>query len=103
MPFAYEPGQNDITTTDTEGLITLIRVARAAGVKRFVMTSFSGGIDLDFVIRAPADEVYRRSRAMLERAASRGGYALGTGNSVPEYLPAGSLFAMHRAARDFAG
>lgn len=57
-----------------------------------------GGIDLDFVIRAPADEVYRRSRAMLERAASRGSYALGTGNSVPEYVDDAKYFAMVRAA-----
>lgn len=61
MPFAYQPGQNDITTTDTEGLITLIRVARAAGVKRFVMTSFSGGIDLDF----PLERAKRRVEAHL--------------------------------------
>jgi hypothetical protein len=26
---------------------------------------------------------------------------VGTGNSVPEYLPPNALFAMHRAADDF--
>ena len=57
-----------------------------------------GGIDLDFVIRAPAEEVYRRSKAMLERTAQRGGYALGTGNSVPDYTPDEQYFAMTRAA-----
>jgi len=59
-----------------------------------------GGIDLDFVCRAEPEEVYRRSEAMLERAAGRGSFALGTGNSVPDYVPDESYFAMIRAALD---
>ena len=35
---------------------------------------------------------------MLERTAGRGGYALGTGNSVPDYVPDENYFAMIRAA-----
>ncbi len=58
-----------------------------------------GGIDVDFVCRQPPAEVYRRSHAMLERAAA-GGYALGTGNSVPEYVPQEGYLAMIRAALD---
>lgn len=57
-----------------------------------------GGIDVDFIIRSPAQAVLERSRAMLERAAARGGFALGTGNSVPEYVPDDKYFAMTRAA-----
>lgn len=57
-----------------------------------------GGIDVDFVCRSTPDEVYRRSRAMLERAEDRGGYALGTGNSVPDYVPTENYLAMIRAA-----
>ena len=57
-----------------------------------------GGIDVDFVCRARPDEVYGRARAMLERTAGRGGYALGTGNSVPDYVPDENYFAMIRAA-----
>ena len=57
-----------------------------------------GGIDLDFVCRRSPQEVYERSKAMLERSASRGGYALGTGNSVPDYTPDEGYFAMLRAA-----
>jgi uroporphyrinogen decarboxylase len=59
-----------------------------------------GGIDVDFVCRARPEEVYQRSKAMLERTAERGGYALGTGNSVPEYVPDEGYFAMIRAALD---
>ena len=57
-----------------------------------------GGIDVDFVIRSTPDAVYRRSREMLERAATRGAYALGTGNSVPEYVPPEHYAAMTWAA-----
>lgn len=57
-----------------------------------------GGIDVDFVCRAKPEQVYQRSKAMLKRAARDGGYALGTGNSVPEYVPDQAYFAMIRAA-----
>ncbi len=57
-----------------------------------------GGMDLDFVCRSTPQEVYDRSKAMLERTADRGGYALGTGNSVPEYVPFENYYAMITAA-----
>jgi len=57
-----------------------------------------GGIDLDYVCRASPEEVYTRSKTMLERAAGRGSFALGTGNSVPDYVPDDHYFAMIRAA-----
>lgn len=53
-----------------------------------------GGIDLDFMCRATPEQVQQRSLAMLERASDRGGYALGTGNSVPEYVPVDNYMAM---------
>jgi uroporphyrinogen decarboxylase len=53
---------------------------------------------VDFVCRSTPAEVHARSRAMLERAGARGGYALGTGNSVPEYVPLEKYFAMISAA-----
>ncbi len=59
-----------------------------------------GGIDIDFMVRSDEDAIYRRCRAMLERSRSRGGYALGTGNSVPEYIPDSHYFAMVKAAID---
>jgi uroporphyrinogen decarboxylase len=57
-----------------------------------------GGIDVDFVVRSAPAAVYRRSREMLERVGGRGSYALGTGNSVPEYVPAENYAAMVWAA-----
>jgi uroporphyrinogen decarboxylase len=57
-----------------------------------------GGIDMDFICRSSPEAVYERSRKMLERAEADGSYALGTGNSVPEYIPDPQYFAMLRAA-----
>jgi len=57
-----------------------------------------GGIDVDFLCRRTPREVFDRSRAMLERTADRGGYALGSGNSVPEYVPVENYLAMLKAA-----
>lgn len=60
-----------------------------------------GGIDVDFVCRATPEEVKKRSMAILERTKERGGYALGTGNSVPEYVPDKNYFAMISAVNEY--
>lgn len=60
-----------------------------------------GGIDMNFLVTGTTDEIYRRSCAMLERAQNRGGYALGSGNSIPPYVPFENYFAMTRAALEF--
>jgi uroporphyrinogen decarboxylase len=57
-----------------------------------------GGIDVNFICESTPDAVYERSRAMLERTSGRGGFALGTGNSVPDYVPDENFFALIRAA-----
>lgn len=57
-----------------------------------------GGIDIDFICRSTPNQVYARAKGLLERTANRGGYALGTGNSVPNYVPDENYFAMLRAA-----
>lgn len=48
-------------------------------------------------MRTP-EEVYARSRAMLEQVGDRGGYALGSGNSIPGYVPFENFMAMNKAA-----
>jgi len=52
-----------------------------------------GGIDMDFVCRKSQDEIFDRCTAILKKTNCEG-YALGTGNSVPEYLPDENYFAM---------
>lgn len=57
-----------------------------------------GGLDLDFVCRSTREQIQARAKAMLDRAQKRGGYALGTGNSVPEYVPQENYLAMVQVA-----
>jgi uncharacterized protein YbjT (DUF2867 family) len=47
MPVSYVPGQNDIARVDVQGSKALIDAAKAAGVKHFIYTSFSGNLDVD--------------------------------------------------------
>jgi uroporphyrinogen decarboxylase len=58
-----------------------------------------GGIDVDFICRSSPAQIQARCRQMLARTNDRGGYALGTGNSVPEYVPFESYLAMLDCAR----
>jgi uroporphyrinogen decarboxylase len=53
-----------------------------------------GGIDVDFICRSTPEEVYNRAVAMLEQTRTSGGYALGSGNSIPGYVPQQNYLAM---------
>ena len=59
-----------------------------------------GGFDLDFICRAKPDQIRQRVKAMLDQVGRRGGFAIGTGNSVPYYVPAENFLAMLDSARD---
>ena len=60
-----------------------------------------GGIDLNFIIKSSEEEITSRCRSMLKRVESRGGYALGTGNSVPEFIPQDHFIALLKAALEY--
>jgi uroporphyrinogen decarboxylase len=49
--------------------------------------SIFGGIDVNFLCTESDEAITRRCRAMLEKAETYGGYALGSGNSIPRYIP----------------
>lgn len=53
-----------------------------------------GGIDVDFLCRATEEEVRARVREVLDVCMVGGGYALGTGNSVANYIPINNFLAM---------
>ncbi len=53
-----------------------------------------GGIDVDFLCRATPDAVRTRVRATLDACQPGGGYCLGTGNSVTNYIPLENYLAM---------
>jgi uroporphyrinogen decarboxylase len=60
-----------------------------------------GGIDMDFLTRKTPEEVYFRSIKLLEQTSDRGGFALGSGNSIAHYVPMENYLTMVRAAADF--
>ncbi len=60
-----------------------------------------GGIDMNFMVTETPEKIITRATEMLERTHARGGYLLGTGNSVPEYIPYENYRALLRAAESF--
>jgi uroporphyrinogen decarboxylase len=63
--------------------------------------SLLGGIDVDFLCRSTADEVRKRVRKTLEVCQPGGGYCMGTGNSVANYIPVENYLAMLDEGRNF--
>ncbi|MCC7208719.1 MAG: hypothetical protein IT323_15535, partial [Anaerolineae bacterium] len=53
-----------------------------------------GGIDIDVLTRRTEDEVRAYVRRVLDECMPGGGYVLGTGNSVANYVPARNFLAM---------
>ena len=60
-----------------------------------------GGIDVDFLARKKPEEIYKRSLRLLEKTSGSGSFALGSGNSIPDFVPVENYLAMIRAAVDF--
>jgi len=60
-----------------------------------------GGIDVDFLCRASPKEIKNKTKTILAKCSKNGGYALGTGNSVPKYMPAKNYLAMLEAGNEF--
>lgn len=63
MPFAYRAGSNDIRSIDLEGVMRLVDLARAAGVRQFIYTSFSGNLEVASPLRDAKRAVERHLRA----------------------------------------
>jgi uroporphyrinogen decarboxylase len=60
-----------------------------------------GGIDVDFMCRATPDQIRQRVRFTLTKCMPGGGYCLGTGNSVTNYIPLDSYLTMLDEGRRF--
>jgi uroporphyrinogen decarboxylase len=60
-----------------------------------------GGIDVDFLCRSDETQIRQRVRTTLERCMPGGGYCLGTGNSVANYIPLDNYLTMLDEGRRF--
>ena len=52
-----------------------------------------GGIDMDFLVRSTPVEIQQRAANLLKLTGSKG-YALGSGNSIPAFVPTENYLAM---------
>ncbi len=62
-----------------------------------------GGIDVDFLCRADEQAIRARVRETLSACMPGGGYCLGTGNSVANYIPLESYLVMMDEGRRYPG
>ncbi|NOZ29642.1 MAG: uroporphyrinogen-III decarboxylase-like protein [Chloroflexi bacterium] len=60
-----------------------------------------GGIDVDFLTRATPEQVRQRVRETLDVCLPGGGYCLGSGNSVTNYIPLENYLAMMDEGRRY--
>ena len=58
-----------------------------------------GGIDMDFLVRSEPEVIKERCRKLLELSGSEA-YALGSGNSIPTYVPIENYLAMIEIIKD---
>jgi len=56
--------------------------------------SVLGGFDVNRLIRSSQDEIRIHTRFLLNELGCPGGYALGSGNSIPEYVPSSNYLTM---------
>jgi len=62
-----------------------------------------GGADMDVVCRTSGPELREYLLDILRSARGHGGFAFGTGNSIPDYVPAANYLEMIRTVREFRG
>ena len=62
-----------------------------------------GGVDVDFLCRHSPREVKEHTKRILEVCSRGGGYALGSGNTIANYIPVENYLAMLEAGREFNG
>jgi uroporphyrinogen decarboxylase len=53
-----------------------------------------GGLDINILSGGTAEEVRAHTRFLIETCGPRGRYAVGSGNSVPSYVPVENYLAM---------
>ena len=62
-------------------------------------TAILGGYDLNKLCHDTPAQVYAYCRKLIDMG-RQGGYALGSGNSIPDYVPLENYLSMLKAARD---
>jgi len=63
--------------------------------------SLIGSVDVDLLARGTVDEVVERSIYNIEKAGYNGGYMLGSGNSIPDYVNYENYLALLKVSQDY--
>jgi len=82
-----------------EDAITPVTEAKARYGHRIAIL---GGVDIDVLVRSSEDRLRPYVRHILEECAPGGGYALGSGNSVANYIPVKNYLIMLDEGRKFS-
>jgi len=60
-----------------------------------------GGVDVDFLCRSKPEEIRHRARKLIEQTDGCTGYGLGSGNSIPDYVPVENFEALRQAVLEY--
>ncbi len=92
---------NDVRIDGLHSFEDTIKTAEETKEKYGDRIAVLGGIDVDFLCRANETAIRHRTRQTLERCYEGGGYLLGTGNSVANYMPLDNYLVMLDEGRRF--
>ena len=62
-----------------------------------------GGADTDCLVRLSPADIKPNVLDVIERCVGHGGFAFGSGNSIPDYVPAEGYLAMVETVREWRG
>ncbi len=62
-----------------------------------------GGADTDFICRNDPETIREYVRDVVGKSVGHGGFAFGSGNSIPDYVPVEGYLAMVNALREWRG
>ena len=65
------------------------------------MLSLIGSVDVDLLARGTVEEVVKRAIYNIEKAGYNGGYILGSGNSIPDYVNYENYLALLKVSQEY--
>lgn len=97
MPDLIEDVQIDARHSFEDVIETAVQAKQRYGDRIAIL----GGIDVDFLCRSSEFQVRERARQTLDACFPGGGYCLGTGNSVANYIPLENYLALLDEGRKY--
>jgi uroporphyrinogen decarboxylase len=98
MPDLIDDVQIDARHSFEDTIETVVEAKRKYGDRIALL----GGLDVDFMCRSDEQAIRRRVRETLDACLPGGGYCLGTGNSVANYIPLDNYLAMLDEGRRYS-